>query len=193
MYATPRGYSIHDPAAFEPVSLAEAKAHLRVVDDSEDTVIEAMIRAATRMAQEFQRRQYINATFDFSFDCWADELLLTRSPLVSVSSVSYRDEAGQLHTLDPSRYIVITDQTPGRIARPYHSFWPVARREAGSIVVRAVCGYGDAPCDVPETVKAAILLLVGDLFENREARSTARLEDNSAASSLLWIDRVLTV
>lgn len=44
---------------------------------------------------------------------------------------------------------------------------------------------------VPEHIRAAILLRIGNLFENREAQQEGRLEDNRTAAALLWPDRVL--
>ena len=46
-------------------------------------------------------------------------------------------------------------------------------------------GYADAD-SVPAALKAAILLIVGDLYANREAMVDAKLVENRAVSRLLF-------
>jgi len=59
--------------------------------------------------------------------------------------------------------------------------------------------YADAACehvaaftrrewseDVPASVKAAVLLLTADLYENREAQSPVTLQENKTVERLLW-------
>jgi uncharacterized phage protein (predicted DNA packaging) len=50
----------------------------------------------------------------------------------------------------------------------------------------------DWPDEIPASVKAAILLLVGDLYENRLAQSEAKLTENRTVDRLLWPHRVFT-
>ena len=45
-------------------------------------------------------------------------------------------------------------------------------------------GLGESP--VPGSILAAVLLLVGDLFENREAQSEVDLSANKTVEWLLW-------
>lgn len=43
---------------------------------------------------------------------------------------------------------------------------------------------------VPASVEAAVLLLVADLYENREATGPVKLHENKAVERLLWPHRV---
>jgi hypothetical protein len=45
------------------------------------------------------------------------------------------------------------------------------------------------PDTVPGAVRAATLLLVADLYENREASTVATLKENPAITRLLWPHR----
>jgi hypothetical protein len=44
--------------------------------------------------------------------------------------------------------------------------------------------------EAPASVVAAVLLLIGDLYENREAQSSAVLHENKTVERLLWPHRV---
>lgn len=41
----------------------------------------------------------------------------------------------------------------------------------------------------PASIRAALLLIVGDLYENREAQSSVALRDNRTVDRLLWPHR----
>ena len=82
-------------------------------------------------------------------------------------SVVYIDTDGATQTVSSSVYDVDIDQEPGRLRLAYSESWPSDRRSTpNSVIIRFVAGYGDADA-VPETIKAAIKLLVGHLYEHR--------------------------
>ena len=56
------GVKLITPAATTPVSLDEAKKHLRVVDSDDDVAIAAYIEAATKMCEAFTGRVFIDQT-----------------------------------------------------------------------------------------------------------------------------------
>jgi len=83
------------PAAADPVTLAEAKAHLRVEHAREDALIASAIKAATLHAQVFTRRQFVSALWTLRLDRFpCRELRLPVPPLRSVVQLSYRDPSG---------------------------------------------------------------------------------------------------
>lgn len=77
-------------------------------------------------------------------------------------------------TLDDTVYEVDAISVPSRGLLTYGSTWPTARSSSGSVRIRYVTGYS-APADspqvhvLPKTARAAILLMLGHLYENREA------------------------
>lgn len=95
-------------------------------------------------------------------------ITLPRAPVRSVTSVTYLDATGNTVTLDPSRYAVTTG-APGRVAPAFGTVWPATLPQIGAVRVRFVAGYGPDASAVPDNVKAAIRLMVGHWYENRES------------------------
>jgi uncharacterized phiE125 gp8 family phage protein len=157
--------------AVEPVTLTEAKLHCRVDASTDDTLITSLITAARQMVEEITRRVLITQTWDLKLDDWpcAPVLEIPLPPLQSVTSVSYKDSAAATKTLASGNYTVATSGIYGRIVLLEGVSWPsVTLYAAESISVRFVAGYGLA-VSVPQSIKVAILLLVGHYYENREA------------------------
>jgi uncharacterized phiE125 gp8 family phage protein len=159
-------------AGTQPVTLAEAKAHLRVDTTDEDALITAFIVAATEMAEQHTGRALMTQTWDMTLDKFPDALELTRTPVQTITSVTYYDTAGALQTLAAPGYVL--DAADGddyaHITPAYGSEWPATRDQVNAVSVRYVAGYANAAA-VPESIKAWIKLQVSALFENREAES----------------------
>jgi len=63
------------------------------------------------------------------------------------------------------------------------------------VVVQAVVGYGASKNLIPAPIRSAILLLIGDLYENRENRVIGQgftPVNTGAAEALLWPYRCVT-
>jgi uncharacterized phiE125 gp8 family phage protein len=165
------------PPTGSVIGLAEAKKHLRVEIPDDDALIQRLIRAATT-ACELEiagHRQFLSATFDVQVEDWWDgKLKLPRPPLQSITSVKYFDAAGVEQTLGATNYIVRKPwRQPGTIEWAPSVVWPDLELDRSHpITIRFVAGYGGA-ANVPETIKQAILLLLGHWFENREAQVAA--------------------
>ena len=187
-------HTVMQPPALEPVSLDEAKAHLRVTSADEDAYIASLITAAREWCEGFQQRAYVTQTRKLVLDRFPGgcAIYLPRPPLQSVTSIVYTDSEGAQYTVDADSYIVDTDAEPGRIVLAYGASWPsVTLRPAAGVEITYVAGYGDAS-DVPQKVKQAMLLLVGHWYEQREAVLVGSIskEIEFAVHSLLWQDRV---
>lgn len=184
----------------EPVSLAEAKLHLRVDDDitSDDTLISALISAARQKVEIETRRALVTQTQVLKMDRFPSGesavIELPNPPLQSVSAVQYVDQNGDTQTLAAADYIVDTASEPARITPAYNTFWPLTRAQINAVTVTFVAGYApgsgsptDYAANVPQALKAAIKLLVGHWYENREAVGAVNLKPlPMAVDSLIW-------
>lgn len=145
-----------------PITLEEARLYCRVTDDVEDSQIEGFIAGAVRLAEEFTGRQLMTATWDLysdRFPCGAEPFYLPRSPVQSVTSVTYLDEDGASQTWDSANYRVDIYSEPARICLAYNVAYPAARYVSNAIRVRYVAGYASAAL-VPEQIKNVLLAIV---------------------------------
>jgi uncharacterized phiE125 gp8 family phage protein len=107
-----------------PVSLTEAKLHLRVDHTTDDELIKTLIGAATDWCEKYEGQSYMIRSYKAYLDAFQDEIYLPFAPLVSVDSVQYYDTAGDLQTLASTYYTVDTDSIPGRLYLAYNQSWP---------------------------------------------------------------------
>ena len=140
------------PAA-APVSLEEAKAHLRVDHTADDVLILAMIDAATADAEHRIGRALVQQTWEQVEDCFGDDIDLPNPPLVSVSSLKYLDTDGVEQTMSASDYSVNSDREPAEIIPAYGTSWPSTRSVPSAVRARYVAGYA-ATFDITAITKA---------------------------------------
>lgn len=157
----------------EPVSLGEARAHLRLDTTDTDAMIAGYVLAGRQYAENYTRRllmqQTWETTFDFNWPQIGNEVRLDLpfSPVSQVSQVTYVDESGVTQTLSPTQYLArgITGTNFPYIVPAYNVTWPTVRNIPETIRVRFVGGYGTNPGDVPEPIRHAILLHVELLYD----------------------------
>ena len=171
--------------AVEPITLAQAKAHLRVDDTSSDDLITALIVAARQYAEKYTNRAFITQTLRAYFDKFTPVIRLPRPVLQSVTSVKYIDTNGTEQTVSSSLYKVDVASEPSRVVPVFGEVWPSARYEINAVYVEYDAGYGDAGTDVPQDIKQAMYLHIGHMFENREETTPVAITELPMAYSAL--------
>jgi uncharacterized phiE125 gp8 family phage protein len=157
--------------ATTPITLSEVKAQLRVEGPDDDVILTRIINVAVAYtdAQGALGQAMITQT-------WAQwmganptqSIKLMLGPVQSVSAVKYYDLDGVLQTDSLSKYEVFGTGLTTTVQPKSGEKWPVAQDRADAIKIEFVVGYGDAPANVPDTVRHAMLLLVGHWYDNRE-------------------------
>lgn len=162
------GAKLIEAPAMEPVTLAEAKLHLRVIDSSDDALIGTLITAARAHAENVCRRAFVTQKWVLYLDAFpAGKIQLPFPTLQSVESVKYRDTDGALVTLDAAQYVVDAISEPGAVTPAYGASWPFTQAIPNAVQISYTAGYGEAT-DVPAEIKVWMLVRVGALYENRE-------------------------
>lgn len=210
------------PPEEEPLTLGEAKAHLRVDMDDDDDLILSLIVAARQFCEDKTHRKFITQTWEKYADDWPqlispyepgafdfslDNILsypasLSRKQYIEllpgvseVSAFTYKTADGTINTLDPSCYEVDSVSTIGRVILVPNQTWPASQPwSANGICIRFTCGYGSA-ADVPQTVKQAMLMLISLWYDHRAASEDVRnlVQVPFAVDALLSAETVLIV
>lgn len=167
--------SLATAPATEPLTATEAKLHLRVDHTTDDDLITSLIVAARQHCENFTGRALITQTWDLKLDAFpslGEPIRLVKPPVSSVTSVTYVDADGATQTWTSSLYRTDlpagTWAQAGRIEPAHGESYPEIRQVSNAVTVRCVHGYG-AAATVPDAIKAAMKLLIGHWYENRES------------------------
>jgi uncharacterized phiE125 gp8 family phage protein len=175
------------PPAGEPISLAEAKLHLRVDGGDDDLLIGSLITAARQAAETLTGRQLMTARWKLVLDAFpgpslmqaasgasfslpAHAILLAKCPVQSVVSIEYLDMNGATQVMPASEYVLDAACEPARLTPVFGKTWPPTLPQIGAVTVTFDAGYGAASA-VPEGLKSWIKLRVGSLYGHREEMS----------------------
>ena len=175
--------------AVEPVTLAEAKAHLRVDTADDDTYITGLVRAAREWVEQYRDRTLGHTQCVMRFDRFSPDgtldIELPRPPMVASGTatavaLTFTYENGDTATYSTASFRVDRASTPGAVKTLYGQTWPPHLQDDNAISVTWWAGYGASGSDVPQGVKNAMLLYVHELYEKR-----GNAEPPDAAKALL--------
>ena len=161
----------------DPVTLAEARIHLRLptsIDTDEQDEITRIISAATEYAENYTNRLWTTGNRTEYFDVFPISTDRTRLGLylpsakggITISSVTYYDDNYQQQTLASNLYRVVGATDRAYLFPAMGEVWPTDLSNEPKHI--AVTYAIDGTVSVPQSVKQAILLLVGALYEYRE-------------------------
>jgi hypothetical protein len=198
--------------AVEPVTLDEAKEHMRITNNDSDGFIEALITEARQMLESISSVNFITQTWVLTIDNWPGakdawwggiregaisdlfggyaSVALPRYPLQSISGINVYDEAGNATAVTVADvFDVDTESRRGKIVLKSNAAWPVALRPSNAIKVTYVAGYGDAASDVPAALKRAVRSMVAYMFEHRGTCGMNQAYNDSGARQIMALYR----
>lgn len=176
--------------AIEPVLLAEAKAHCRVMSTDDDDYIAALIGAAREKVEADTRRSLIEQTWLASFPRFPGGTIirLEKAPLISVTSVKYYDGNGTEQTF--TAYRANINFTPGLIELNYGEVWPSVYSRADAVNILFKAGYGSAAASVPQALRLAVKFLVAHWYTNRQPVGEALADIPATYQNLIGLYEV---
>lgn len=187
----------------EPLTLDECRQHLRVVayeeDDSDsdadgthpdDVLIMAMQAAAREYVEHFTGLSLTTRTLEIALDSFPTVALdgstaveLPMGPVQSIVSISTGEPSSDTDEEDfniaAADYTLDAYRNPQRVVPV--STWPTVTAATNAIKVQYVAGYAVASDDedtgrpLPAALRAALLLVLGHLYEHREDNAETAL------------------
>lgn len=157
------------------VSLALVKEHLKLDADyvEEDVLIAAYRDAAIDWIERHTECSLAPRTWSATFDGLTDRLELPRRPVTEVSGVAYLGPDGGTTNVQSSAFRFVGEDVVPNIG----GRWPAGVCAAGAVQVTFDAGFADVKRDAPALV-AAVTLLAGHLYRNREAVVTGTIATN---------------
>jgi uncharacterized phiE125 gp8 family phage protein len=163
---------------------------------AEDSLISALITAAREYCQGYQNRAFITQTWYLWLDAFpvGDFIKIPLPPMLAapVPVITYYDTEDTVATVAAADYFVDSVSEPARIILNYGESWPTTNlRPANGVCIEFAAGYGATAASVPQVVRQAMLLLIGHLYDNREAGIDKALQEIPfGVKALLSLDRV---
>lgn len=160
------------PPAVEPVTLSEAKAHIRVDTSEDDTYIGTLITAARQWVEQYVDKALVDQQLVMRLDAFPYEIELPRPPMVTsgtATAVTLTYTLGDDTTavLSASQYRVDRNSTPGVVRQLRDGSWPANLDDYNAIAVTWWAGHGATGASVPAAIRHAMLMLIGHWYERR--------------------------
>lgn len=176
--------------AADVISTAALKLFLRVDHSEEDTLIEALRLAAIQYCENYTNLKLGRVTATMYLDKFPVMWEVPVAPVVSVDSITYNVSKATQVTLDTDNYFTDTNRKPARIS--VISIPDVYDYVYSGVQVNLTLGYEESA--VPEAIIAAIRLLVGHYYEQRQETISGTIIANipSGIHSLLNPYRVIS-
>jgi len=190
-----KSFTVDTASTTAILTTAEAKQHLKVDTSADDTYIDDLVQAATESAQIFTNRYFTNTTLNQFGDNWSDLSTLFKSPVSSVVHIKYYDSNNTQQTLATSVYQKDLEHQPARIGLKPNQSFPALADRISAVECKYIVGYGAATSDVPTAIKQAVLLTIGNWYENRQEVVIGRIASElpKSAQYLLEQYKVQTV
>jgi len=161
-------YSRSIAPTVEPVSVSEAKAHLRVDHSDEDSYISTLISVGREIAEQYTNRSFISQSLVVQLDEFSSSnvgIELIYGAVKSITSVVYFDANNDSQVWATSNYRLDLVSKVNEVFAV--TSWPETYTRHDAITITYVAGETDATT-VNKNVKQAILMIVGHFYENRQ-------------------------
>ena len=139
------------------------------VASTEDDQLTAWIKAVRQQVEEELWRALITQTWEGYLDEWPSQrfIYIPKPPLQTVA-ITYRNEDDAAYDNTFTGFITDAISEPGYIMLDTGESWPgETLYPVNGVKITFVCGYGAAATDVPYPIRAAMLVMIHDLYEHR--------------------------
>lgn len=166
----------------EPVDLTIAKSYLTVVGDSENALINTLIKSARRMAENYTGLSIVTQERTIKlnyFPCYSlsnprQFITIPYGPVQSITAFTYTNTDGdEIELVEGTDYLLDDHAQPARVyaidTGGEITTWPSTKRVPNAVSIVYQAGYDDVSGEAtPEEVKTAILRQVKMMYDKRE-------------------------
>tara|TARA_R110000824_G_C15041644_1_gene660470 strand:+ start:83 stop:754 length:672 start_codon:yes stop_codon:yes gene_type:complete len=173
--------------SIEPISVIEARDHLRLDDDVDETLVYSLILAARQWGENYTGRSFISRTMQMYLDGFSEldsplwegtrtgihitnyqnYIEIVSTPVSAVSSIKYYNDSDTVATWATSNYYVDMIREPARIVLRDTGTYPTNLRAANGLEINFTAGYGTSKTDVPEAIRVALMQYMTFMYEHR--------------------------
>ncbi len=166
----------------EPVTVAEAKTHLRIDGDADDVLLGSLILTSRLHMEAALSLALITQSWKLVLDRWPKKACvdIPLGPLQALTAVKVKNSSGVAQTVAPTNYLVDIASRPARL------IWngddpPQPGVKAGGIEIDFVAGFGATAASVPAPLRHGLLMLTAHWYEHRDpveiGSTTTRMPD----------------
>lgn len=163
-----------------PVATAEVMQHLRGPYD-ELGYIESIRASAHDIVSEMSGRTLGTETWDLAVGSVAGDLVLPKSPVQSLTSISYYDAAGVLQLATLSDFYLFKGEDRATVRPKDGRSWPTLQDREDALIVRFVAGYAT----LPPALRVAVLFAAEAIYDR--VPFPPAMEVQIAAYRLGWV------
>ena len=175
---------IIDPPHDRAVTLEEARQQLRLDARDEDLLLGSKLDAAQAELEQQTGLKLCEQTLEFHIENWENDIIVPVRPC-TVIQILYTAANGNTAALPEGDYVARRRNGFTRIRPAWGKPWPELGPD-GLIQISLSAGFADTAPDL-QIARAAILVKVASLFENREGAACLAFDTLAGQLKCRWI------
>lgn len=173
----------------ELITLAQAKAWLRVTRTNEDELIQALLDASIRWADGVCKRVFAAQDYEFYTNSFS-EIELPNAPIEEITSLSYIAYGGTTYTAITSTNYLLNNSSIEPTIEWINESYTLPQLANRHDAIKVIYSGGFTSSTLPENVQTAILLKLNTLYDVRAEENKRWL---TSAEYLLMPYRIYNV
>ncbi len=182
-----------EPDYTEIITISEAKAHLRVSGSSDDSYITTLINVAGKLSESYSGLSFVSQERRIKLDtfpCDDGEIIVPYGPVQTIDEFTYIDSDGVSPSMVPNTAYRLASHSELARLESIHG-WPSTETRFNAVTIEYTAGYNNVGGpELPMTIKQAMLLQIGAMYENRQDEVIGTTPATLTMSSRMLLDTV---
>ena len=172
------------------VSLADAKEHLRVGHNDDDSYITRLTHAAQIVCEHLTGANFTPSSYSFFCDNWEQTKEVPEvSTLGLIESITYKNTSGALTVWNPTNYYFAPGSQRSRIELVDGKSYPDLYDGIQNIIINfSTIPVWGKTTNLNEVAFQAILITISDMYENRQSVIVGRIASSIPRTAQFLLD-----